>query len=124
MSVSRNWTEVNLPGVEMSRIVESSNRGASPMKNDAKLGMLAGVLGVIVAAVLSVNTPPPSAQSRPAPAGEPKTNGPPTATAATPPAVSATAANTAALPSTPVVRTRKETDAQPTARLVGGEEEP
>ena len=33
------------------------------MTNDAKLGMLAGVLGVIVAAVTLANPPPQAAQS-------------------------------------------------------------
>jgi hypothetical protein len=88
------------------------------MKNDAKLGMLAGVLGVIVAAVLFANTPPPTAQSRPGAADPPAKEKPAPPTVATAPE-----ANTAALPSTPVARTRKDVDAQPTSRA-GGEEEP
>lgn len=98
------------------------------MKNDAKFGMLAGVLGVVVAAVLFANNPPPAAQSQPAAPGEPKAKAS-TPMAATAPAApttpsTATTANAAALPSTPVARTRKETDAQPTARSGASEEEP
>ena len=87
------------------------------MTNDAKLGMLAGVLGVIVAAVLFANTPQP-AQPQPSAAVPPLKDAPPTA-AATPPE-----ASTAALPSTPVARTRKEVDAQPASRPSGADEEP
>ena len=87
------------------------------MTNDAKLGMLAGVLGVIVAAVLFANTPP-AAPSQPSAAGPPLKEAPPTA-AATPPE-----AGTAALPSTPVARTRKDVDAQPASRQGGADEEP
>lgn len=93
------------------------------MKNDAKLGMLAGVLGVIVAAVLLANAPPPAAQSQPGTTGPPAKDKPaqPTTTANTPPATPD--ANTPAMPSTPVARTRKDVDAQSTSRT-GGEEEP
>jgi hypothetical protein len=98
------------------------------MKNDAKLGMLAGVLGVVVAAVLFAKAPPPEAQSRPGVADGPKTkDGAPTAAAPAPaPEASPAAptANTAALPSTPVVRTRNEPAAQPTGRSGGTDEEP
>ena len=87
------------------------------MTNDAKLGMLAGVLGVIVAAMLFANAPPP-APSPPSAAVPPQKDAPPTA-AATPPE-----AGTAALPSTPVARTRKDVDAQPASRPSGMEEEP
>lgn len=83
------------------------------MTNDAKLGMLAGVLGVIVAAVLFANAPPPTAQSQPSAAGPPAKEAP-----ATP------EASTAALPSTPVGRTRKDVDAQPASRQAGADEEP
>jgi hypothetical protein len=94
------------------------------MKNDAKLGMLAGVLGVIVAAVLFANAPPPP----PVPANSvtPEARPPPTAqpglaeTASTSPVAPETSD---ALPSTPVARTRKDVDAQPTGRG-GGMEEP
>ena len=48
------------------------------MTNDAKLGMLAGVLGVIVAAVLFANAPPPTAQSQPSAAGPPAKEAPAT----------------------------------------------
>ena len=96
------------------------------MKNDAKLGMLAGVLGVVVAAVVLTGAPPPVAQARP---DEPqaKQGAPPAATppvAATPAASPGAAADTAALPATPVARTRKEADAQPTSRSGAADEEP
>jgi hypothetical protein len=98
------------------------------MKNDAKLGMLAGVLGVIVAAVLFAQTPPPGAPARPDTAGEPKGNPgpPPVATATAPPAgePARPAADAAPLASTPVPRTRKETEARPTSRGAGADEEP
>ena len=87
------------------------------MTNDAKLGMLAGVLGVIVAAVLFANTPQPD-PSQPSAAVPLAKDVPPTA-AATPPE-----AGTAALPSTPVARTRKDVDAQPASRQGSADEEP
>ena len=95
------------------------------MTNDAKLGMLVGVLGVIVAAVLFTNATPP-AQSQPSAAeapAQPKAAAPTVTTAATvaPPQVKS---DGDALPSTPVARTRKESDAQPTSRPSGAEEEP
>jgi hypothetical protein len=89
------------------------------MPNDAKLGLLAGVLGVIVAAVVSADrqspapatntaTPPkvvakPPSKSDAAVAGQ--------RTAPSSPAVLPTELN-----STPVVRTRKEPDATPASR--------
>lgn len=93
------------------------------MTNDAKLGMLVGVVGVVVAAVLFGNPAPPTPEP-PAPAK-----------AATVPASApvATAASIApselprdrpSLPTTPVVRTRKEADAQPTSRRPSDDEEP
>ena len=89
------------------------------MTNDAKLGMLAGVLGVIVAAVLFADAPPPPPPpSQPSAAVPPPKDAPPTA-AATPPQ-----AGTAALPSAPVARTRKDVDAQPASRQAGADEEP
>ena len=92
------------------------------MTNDAKLGMLVGVLGVIVAAVLFTNVPPP-AQSQPSADALPdkQKDAPPTVATVAPPEVKSAGAP---LPSTPVVRTRKETDAQPTSRPSGTEEEP
>jgi hypothetical protein len=86
------------------------------MKNDAKLGMLAGVLGVIVAAVLFANTPPPTAQSQPGEANPSAKEKP------APPTATAPEANTAALPSTPVARTRKDVEGQSTSRQAGDEE--
>lgn len=87
------------------------------MTNDAKLGMLVGVLGVIVAAALFANSQPPQAP-QPQP-GAPEPARPAVATAApearkeSPP-----------LASTPVVRTRKDIDAQPASRPTGTDEEP
>jgi hypothetical protein len=91
------------------------------MTNDAKLGMLAGVLGVIVAAVLFTNAPPPTAQSRPGAVelpAQPKA-APPVATVAPPQARNASEP----LASTPVARTRKEAEGQSTSRS-GADEEP
>jgi hypothetical protein len=92
------------------------------MKNDAKLGMLAGVLGVIVAAVLFVNNPP-TAKTLPGAVGSTtkEKTALPTPMAATPPETPAAPgeANTAALPATPVLRTRKDLDAQPASRASG-----
>src|SRR5262245_5107838 len=98
------------------------------MPNDAKLGLLAGVLGVIVAGVLTANRPtgnagvpspdpqqaaakaaekpsqPLAAESKPA--SEPDPKGEPDTPAVLP----------GELPSTPVVRTEKEPDATPAGR--------
>jgi 2-oxoglutarate dehydrogenase E1 component len=83
------------------------------MTNDAKLGLLAGVLGVIVAGTLSANRPPQNATAPAAPAApEPK---PARAAAAAPAAPASPGALPAALDSTPV-RTRPEPDATPTSR--------
>ncbi len=88
------------------------------MTNDAKLGMLAGVLGVIVAAVLFTNAPPPAAQSQP---GAPEPAKPAAALTAGAPVVRSEGA---ALASTPVARTRKEAEGQSTSRAGGADEEP
>lgn len=94
------------------------------MTNDAKFGMLAGVLGVIVAGVLSSRAPdaPPTAAKEPpkpraqiAPrAALPEAPAPRTASASTEPE----------LQGTPVVRTRKEPTAQPASRPTAWDEEP
>jgi hypothetical protein len=89
------------------------------MTNDAKLGMLVGVLGVIVAAVLFTNSQPPQApQAQP---NAPEPTAPTVATAAPAPEVRK---ESAPLASTPVVRTRKDIDAQPASRPTGTDEEP
>jgi hypothetical protein len=102
------------------------------MTNDAKLGMVAGVAGVIVAAVLLSNNPPP-AQSKSGEGPEPHAKDklavqhaqPGTSPAAVTPAGESTPeTNTAALPSTPVIRTRTDTDAQPASRAGGMDEGP
>lgn len=85
------------------------------MSNDAKLGMLAGVLGVIVAGVLSSrdpDAPPNGAAKGPARAALPEAPAPRTASAAK------------ELPGTPVVRMRKETEAQPASRPTSADDEP
>jgi hypothetical protein len=89
------------------------------MPNDAKLGLLAGVMGVIVAAVLSAQRPVPSPGANVAPpqAAAPKAVAKPVApeaNATTPPR--APEALPTDLSSTPVVRTRKEPDATPASR--------
>ena len=96
------------------------------MTNDAKLGMLAGLLGVVVAAVVFANAPP-AAQSQPGPAAQLPPNekpAPPTSAVASAQAAVPSDSYTAELPSTPVVRTRKEVDAQPASRQGGLDEEP
>lgn len=82
------------------------------MTNDSKLGMLAGVLGVVVAAVFFAKQPaqPVAAEAQVAPTAS--------APGAPPDAVPA------ALPSTPVARTRKDVDARPASRQSGADEEP
>ena len=88
------------------------------MSNDAKLGMLAGVLGVIVAGVLSSrapDAPPNGAAKGPARAALPEAPAPRTASAAS-------AAKE--LPGTPVVHVRKETEAQPASRPTSADDEP
>jgi hypothetical protein len=100
------------------------------MTNDAKLGMVAGVVGVIIAAVLLSNAPPP-AQSKSGEGAEPRPKEklaaqhaqPGTPPAAVTPASEPTPeTNAAALPSTPVIRTRKDADAQPASRAGGMDE--
>jgi hypothetical protein len=101
------------------------------MTNDAKLGMVAGVAGVIVAAVLLSGNPPPAAQSKPGAPVEPgkkdRTASQPQVPSGTAPTAAVTPAPTeahAALPSTPIPRTRKDVDAQPASRPGGTDEEP
>jgi hypothetical protein len=88
------------------------------MPNDAKLGMLAGVCGVLVAAVLlgQPRQPLPPADAL---AGE-KGVAQPAGKAATP----APSADAAEPPSTPIARTRKDADAQPASRQAGPDDEP
>jgi hypothetical protein len=99
------------------------------MTNDSKLGMAAGVAGVIVAAVLLSNGPPP-AQSKPGPSTDPpkeKLAAQPQLQAGTPPPAAVTPGpepSDTALPSTPVARTRKDVDAQPASLSSGTEEKP
>lgn len=88
------------------------------MPNDAKLGLLTGVIGVIVAAALSLSRPPSGA---PPPA---QAAGPRELQSATgkPTAAPATAAPSSELAATPVVRTKKDTDATPTSRKPGNDD--
>lgn len=89
------------------------------MTNDAKLGMLAGVLGVVVAAVFFAKQPPQP------PGAEPHARQPPAAQVAPPAAPGAQPeAGLAALPSTPVPRTRKDVAARPTSRQAVADDEP
>jgi hypothetical protein len=87
------------------------------MPNDAKLGLLAGVVGVVLAYLVLVNKPQqppvtPPKQLNPTPAPEQNTSPPKptTESASTPEKLPTT------LGSTPVVRTKKELDATPTSR--------
>lgn len=95
------------------------------MTNDAKLGMLVGVLGVVVAAVLFANPAPPQTAESPQPAPSK-----PAAVVVAPLATSVAAAPTEPprdrepLPTTPVVRPRKEPTAQPVSRQPDADEEP
>jgi hypothetical protein len=85
------------------------------MPNDAKLGMLAGVCGVIVAAVMFAQPRPPPETPPGAKADSAQTVQP------------GAVANTPVAPepaSTPVVRTRKEVDGQPASRTNTPDEEP
>jgi hypothetical protein len=126
MRVSRKSSEVNLPLRELSGIVELNvSAEGKPMTNDAKLGMVAGVVGVIVAAVLLSNAPPPAAQSKPGTVPEAIAKEKLAAQPSSPgPGGTATEGSPAALSSTPVIRTRKDVDAQPASRPSGTEEEP
>ncbi len=81
------------------------------MPNDAKLGLLAGVIGVIVVAVMSANRPPaasiPIAGATAAPvAAKPAEDAKPDTAVAHSPESS----------STPVLRTRKEPEGTSTSR--------
>ncbi|MFM8271780.1 MAG: hypothetical protein ACKODX_05535 [Gemmata sp.] len=87
------------------------------MTNDAKLGMLAGVLGVILAAVFLAKPAQPVA-------AESQTKQAPAPTASAPVPGAPPQAGPAALPSTPVARTRRDVDATPASRQVAHDEEP
>lgn len=96
------------------------------MTNDAKLGMLVGVVGVVLAAVFFTKQPaqPVSAepQAQVQPVAVPSAPSVPvSAQAALVPQADAAPAR---FPSTPVVRTRKEVPAQPTSRQSLADEEP
>ncbi|MBN9119187.1 MAG: hypothetical protein J0I06_08505 [Planctomycetes bacterium] len=92
------------------------------MTNDAKLGMLVGVLGVIVAAVLFTSAPPPAPPQAgvPEPSAQPKAAPPAVATVVPPIA----RGEKEPLASTPVARTRRDASAQPVSRSGGADEEP
>jgi len=86
------------------------------MPNDAKLGLLAGVLGVIIAATISGKAPtslgtagnaPPTNSQQPAPASKMQAK----ASDATTPALLP-----AELPTTPVIQTRPEVEATTASR--------
>ncbi|MBP3960521.1 hypothetical protein J8F10_35300 [Gemmata sp. G18] len=98
------------------------------MTNDAKFGMLVGVLGVVGAAVFFAK--PPAQPGAPDPQAKQQTSVQTALPANTPVATTTPVAHIqpdpglAALPSTPVVRTRKDVEAQPTSRQSGSDEEP
>jgi hypothetical protein len=85
------------------------------MPNDAKLGLLAGVIGVIAVAVVSANRPAPA---NPVSAATPVASAPAASTSQGQPA--AAVASTPAVPdenaSTPDVRTRVEPEGTPAGR--------
>lgn len=103
--------KVNRPAADLSRILPGESvPGAAGMPNDAKLGLLAGVGGVVLAAVLYFQTPAPG----PSPAGPP-------AAAALPAAPSAPLARATPSPEKPpaaavVAGRRTEVEAVPTSR--------
>ena len=82
------------------------------MPNDAKLGLLVGVIGVIAVAVLSSNRPAPAIPNEATVpvASAPATNSPRDQPAA------AVASTPAEKPAAPVVRTRNEPDGTPAGR--------
>ena len=93
------------------------------MPNDAKLGLLVGVLGVIIASLVTVQRPPlgpPRASAAPPSAAAKSLAKPapmPTPAASVDPAGSRAPAELPVdLTSTPVVRTKRDTDATPAAR--------
>jgi zona occludens toxin (predicted ATPase) len=92
------------------------------MPNDAKLGFLVGVAGVVVAAVLFYQNPPAGAPTKPA--------GPATAAAPAPAATPAVPVGSrAAVPAGPggsaarVGGGRREVEGQTTSRTAAGEDE-
>ena len=89
------------------------------MPNDAKLGLLAGVLGVIVAAVVSASRPGPDPASNVAPAHLAETKAP-TKLKPAGSVADGSPASPAVLPADlaarPVVRTRKEPDGTAASR--------
>src|SRR5436309_5411335 len=91
------------------------------MQNDAKLGLLAGVLGVIVAGVVSADRPPQNAVGPGSPAPKQASKATPDAKPApgavgdAPEAVPTPGALPGDLDSTPV-RTKKDADATPAGR--------
>jgi len=87
------------------------------MPNDAKLGLLVGVAGVVAAAVLFSQHPPPTAL-QPQTAAAATTAPPPAATPANPRPAARTPAPTAQ-----VRGGRKEVVAQPTSRSTSDEDE-
>ncbi|MCI0701566.1 MAG: hypothetical protein L0241_10830 [Planctomycetia bacterium] len=95
------------------------------MPNDAKLGMLAGVFGVIIAAMVIAQPQPQPQPQQPvvaeSPAKEKTTTEVPETAVRDPPA-HPPVVDTPDLASTPVARTNKDVDAQPTSRQPGTEE--
>ena len=95
------------------------------MPNDAKLGLLAGVIGVIAAAVLSANRPAPA----PVPAVPTHASGPAAPRIEKPlrardVVASTPSAQPADPPSTPIVRSRREADGTRAARTPADDIDP
>jgi hypothetical protein len=94
------------------------------MPNDAKLGLLAGVIGVIVAAAVSLNRPTGAAP--PVETAAPNATGKPAASAGAKAGPSGDASPTKPPdpPSTPVARTKKDVDGTPACRTPMDDVEP
>ncbi len=96
------------------------------MTNDSKLGMAAGVAGVIVAAVLLSNNAPQAVQSKPEAVHLAKENldAQPALRPSAPAVSVAPVPASRLLPFTPVAHTRKDVEAQPASLSSATEGEP
>jgi hypothetical protein len=115
---TKHWRFFGNTGGEPARIEDQ------PMTNDAKLGLLVGVVGVVIASMMQVNRPPQPAaaavasptsprNAAPKPTPEPKVTVKPTTAAPDSPVPAVLPGE---LTSTPVVRTKKDPDAVPAGR--------
>jgi hypothetical protein len=97
-----------------SRVIDGRG-GTTQMPNDAKLGLLAGVIGVIAVAVVSASRPAPA--NLPAPvASAPSVTRTNAAREGPTVVVSTPSARPAEQVSTPIARTRTEPTGTPTSR--------